>query len=73
MTAARPSSVPLDPRARRAWPVLRGVAYAPPGTVFVGDLGEIVRVREDGGAEEVLPPGHPRRGVAADPTARRAA
>jgi hypothetical protein len=62
--------VAIDPRARGAWPVLRGLAYAEPGTVLVGDCGEILRIREDGGADPVLPPGHPRPGIAADPCAR---
>jgi hypothetical protein len=70
---ARIAPVVIDARARRAWPVLRGLAYAEPGTVLVGDCGEVLRVREDGGAEPVLPPGHPRPGIASDPTATRRA
>lgn len=62
--------VQIDRRAARAWPALRGVAYAVPGTVIVGLGGEVLRVREDGGAEEVnaFPS---RRSIAADPTAAR--
>lgn len=70
MTAA----VVVDPRVRRAWPTLRGLAVAPAGAVVIGLLGEVLRLREDGGADQVLPGGHPRQGIAADPVpGRRAA
>jgi hypothetical protein len=62
---------PVDPRAARSYPALRGIAYAQPGTVIVGDDGTTLRIRADGGADEVLPPGHPRAGIASDPTAAR--
>lgn len=65
--------VGIDPRARRAWPALRGIRCAFPGDIIVGLGGEVLRVREDGGAEEVnaVPL---RRSIAADPCpGRRAA
>jgi hypothetical protein len=62
--------VAIDARAARAWPTLHGIAYARPGTVIVGLAGEVLRVREDGGADEVN--AIPRRwSVSADPTAAR--
>jgi hypothetical protein len=64
--------VATDARALRAWPALRGIAYAVPGTIVQGLGGEILRVREDGGAEEIN--AVPRRwSVSADPTAIRSA
>jgi hypothetical protein len=64
--------VAIDPRATRAWPALRGIAYARPGTVIQGLGGEVLRVREDGGAEELS--AVPRRwSVSADPCAPRRA
>lgn len=65
--------VAIDPRARRAWPALAGIAYAVPGTVIQGLGGETLRVRADGGADELLPGGHPHGGAATDPCARRSA
>ncbi len=65
--------VAIDSRAARAWPALRGVAYAVPGTVIQGVGGELLVVREDGGAEPVLPGGHPRAGSASDPLNTRRA
>lgn len=64
--------VPIDPRAARAWPALRGIAFAVPGTVLQGLGGEVLRVREDGGAEEIsaIPI---RRSIAADPCPGRRA
>lgn len=62
--------VALDPRARRAFG-LEGLALAQPGTILVGLAGEQLRVREDGGIDPVLKAGHPRPGIAADPTAIR--
>lgn len=64
--------VAIDRRAARAWPALHGLAFAVPGTVVVGLGGEILRVREDGGAEEVgaVPL---RKSVAADPCPPRRA
>jgi len=68
-------AVAIDARARRAWPAaLAGLAYAAPGTVIVGPSGEVLRIREDGGADEVLAGGLPRAGAAAEPmNTRRAA
>ncbi len=61
--------VAIDARAARAWPALRGIAFAAPGTIVQGLAGEVLRVREDGGAEEVN--AVPRRwSVAADPCPR---
>jgi hypothetical protein len=58
--------VALDPRAQHAWPALRGIAYAVPGTIVQGLAGEVLRVREDGGAEELS--AVPRRwSASADP------
>lgn len=71
MTAVRGAilldrAVAIDARAARAWPALRGLAFAVPGTVIVGLGGEVIVVREDGGAEEVN--AVPRRwSIAADP------
>ncbi len=45
--------VAIDPRAARAWPALQGLAFAAPGTVIVGLGGEVLRIREDGGAEDL--------------------
>ncbi len=59
--------VAIDVRAARAWHALRGITHAVPGTVIVGLAGEVLRVREDGGADPVLPGGHPRAGVASEP------
>lgn len=66
------SPVRIDPRAARAWPALRGIAFAVPGTVIQGLGGELLVIREDGGAEEVsaIPV---RRSVAADPVPGRRA
>jgi hypothetical protein len=58
--------VAIDTRAVRAWPALRGIAYAVPGTIIQGLGGEVLRIREDGGAEE-LSAVPLRRSVAADP------
>lgn len=64
--------VVIDARAARAWPALRGLAYVVPGTIIIGQAGEALRVREDGGAEEVN--AVPRRwSISADPCATRRA
>lgn len=56
-------------RARAAWGPLHDIAYATPGTVIVGLDGTTLRIREDGGAEEIG--AVPRRwSVSADPTVR---
>lgn len=64
--------VRIDPRAAAAWPALRGIAYALPGTCIVGPVGEHLLVRDDGGVEEVnaVPA---RWSISADPTATRSA
>ncbi len=60
----------LLPGVARGWPWMRGIVAAQPGTAFVGPGGEILVIRDDGGAEEVN--AVPRRwSIAADPTARR--
>ncbi len=64
--------VAIDARARAAWPALAGVAFAQPGTIFQGPSGELLRIREDGGADELVAGGHPRAGIASDPCARAA-
>lgn len=61
--------VKLDPRARRAYAM--PIAELPAGAVYIGNGGETVIVRSDGGLDEVLPGGHPRGGIASDPTATR--
>jgi len=68
-------AVPIQPGVWAGWPWMRGIAYAVPGTWFVGPTGECLRVLHDGSAEE-----HgeiPRRwSVSTDPCAtatRRAA
>lgn len=60
-------AVSLDPRARRAWPFL--APTAPPGSWWQGPDGQLVQVREDGGADPWPAAGH--RSIASDPTARR--
>jgi hypothetical protein len=45
--------VPLSRRTRAAWGPLRDVAFAVPGTVIVGLDGTTLRIREDGGADDV--------------------
>ena len=62
--------VALDSRLLPAFPWLQGVAYAEPGTVFVGPTGETLRLRDDGGADPWPP--FPYRSIASDPTATRA-
>ncbi|WP_242352406.1 hypothetical protein [Anaeromyxobacter sp. SG64] len=60
--------MPVDPRARAAWPALGGIAYAVPGTIIIGLGGEVLRIRDDGGADEIS--AVPRRwSISADPTA----
>lgn len=64
--------VAIDARAARAWPALRGIAYAVPGTIIIGTTGETLRVLDDGSAEELR--AVPRRwSVSADPCAGRRA
>lgn len=65
MTRAWRGAIPVDERARAAWPHLP--LRAPPASVWIGACGETVRVRDDGTGEAVLPPGHPRPGPASDP------
>lgn len=43
----------------------------PVGAILVLPGGVVVRVREDGGLDDLRPGGHPRPGIAADPAARR--
>ncbi len=61
--------VAIDPRARAAWGALRDIAYASPGTVIVGLDGTTLRIRDDGGADEVSAVPH-RWSVSADPAPR---
>lgn len=61
-------AVAVDPRAARAWPFLRGVRL-PAGAVILGPAGERVRLRADGGVDEVIQGGRPRGGISADPSA----
>ncbi len=62
---------PLARCAVRAWPFLLAAARAGagPGAIVVGPAGEVVRLDEDGSATPILPPGHPRPGIAGDPCA----
>lgn len=62
----------LDARELRARPWLPEAL--PPWSIVIGPTGEVLRVRADGGADPVLPGGHPRPGIAAAPApGRRAA
>lgn len=64
--------VVIDPRARAAYPWMSGIVFAVPGTVIQDEASGIaLRVREDGGLEELLAPGHPKPGAAYDPTNAR--
>jgi hypothetical protein len=58
-------AIVLDERARRAWSWL--LRSGVPEAIWVGGAGEVVRLREDGGADLVLPGGYPRGGAAIDP------
>lgn len=70
MTAAS-LPVPIDPRARKAWPFMREIVLAMPGVIFMDEgSGTIVQVRADGGLEE-LNAVLRRWSVSADPTATR--
>lgn len=71
LIACAPPAVALDPRVARAWPVLRGVASLPAGAVVIGLLGEVLRVREDGGVDQVFQGGLPHGGAAAGPAPGR--
>lgn len=44
-------------------------AEAPAWSFWIGPTGEVLRVNADGSATPILPPGHPRPGIAAEPTA----
>lgn len=55
--------------ARREWPWLPLRADA--GDVLVGPAGPVLRVRDDGGCDVLLPGGYPRPGPAGDPCAQR--
>jgi hypothetical protein len=61
--------VKIDSRAADAFGV-EGVL--PVGAIIVTD-GLVLRVRPDGGIDEVGAGGHPRGGIASDPTAARRA
>ncbi|HYG67873.1 MAG TPA: hypothetical protein VD838_09445 [Anaeromyxobacteraceae bacterium] len=52
-----------DTNARRNWPCLYGVPALPAGAVLVDLGGNVLRVLEDGGVEELQPGAMPRRGV----------
>lgn len=69
-----PRTVAIDLRARRAYPWMGGIVLAIPGLIVEDEgSGVRVRVREDGGLEELTPAGHPRAGAAYDPTNARGA
>lgn len=63
--------VELTPAVRRHFVPLPRLAR--PGTVWQLEDGSLVRIRADGGADELVQSGHPRRGIAADPYAARRA
>lgn len=63
--------VAIHPRALRAYGLRIGALFA--GSVVIGDSGAVLRVRADGGLDEVLAGGYPRPGIASDPTATRGA
>ncbi len=60
--------VAIDPRAAAAY----GIEGVLPVGAIVVTAGKVLRVREDGGIDEVGAGGHPRGGIARDPTASRA-
>jgi transcriptional regulator with XRE-family HTH domain len=57
----------LDTRERAARPWLP--SSAPARTIWIGPDGEAVRVNDDGTVTPVVPGGHPRGGIASEPTA----
>jgi hypothetical protein len=59
--------VQIDLRAAEAY----GVEGVLPIGALVVTAGMVLRVREDGGIDEVGAGGHPRGGIARDPTATR--
>ncbi len=60
--------VPILPGVHRGWPWTRGIVLAHAGTILQGPDGTTIRIRPDGGADELLEV--PRRwSVSADPTA----
>ena len=66
-TFRKPRTVAIDLRAREAYPWMLGVVLAIPGLVLVDEAsGVCVRVREDGGLDEIggIPA---RRSIASDP------
>ena len=54
-----------DANACRAWPLLHGMPV-PAGAIVVGLGGEVLRILEDGGVEEIRPAVPNRRGVLVD-------
>ncbi len=56
--------------ARREWPWLP--PSLPAGAVVIGPAGTTLRVRPDGGCDEVLPGGYARPGAAHSTATRRA-
>jgi len=59
--------VQIDPRAAAAY----GVSGVLPVGAIIVTTGWVLRVRPDGGIDEVGAGGHPRGGIAHDPTAAR--
>jgi hypothetical protein len=60
--------VAIDVRARRAWPWLPVLGRT--GRIYVGPTGQTLRLRPDGGCDDLL--AVPRRwSLSADPTATR--
>ncbi|WP_041453471.1 hypothetical protein [Anaeromyxobacter dehalogenans] len=69
-----PRTVAIDLRARRAYPWMAGIVLAIPGVIVEDEAsGTRVKVREDGGLDELVAPGHPQHGAAFDPTNTREA
>lgn len=58
-----------SPALRRAYGWLPSTVT--PGSIYQGPTGDVVRVLESGDVDPVLPPGHPRPGIAADPCPRK--
>jgi hypothetical protein len=65
-----PAIVAIDSRAAAAYGITGGLPVA---AVVILPGGAVVRVRADGGLDEIAPGGHPRGGIACDPTASRSA
>jgi hypothetical protein len=61
-------TVAIDPRARRAYGV--PATALPTGAIVIANDGQALRVRGDGGLDELQLEGYPVPSIAADPCAR---